>query len=626
MLPTYDDNIQVMAMLRGREIFHETADQETADGYRMTGLEEMKGMIPAQDPRAGTKGCPGSLCGFNRHDHFAYRGRQCDYDMSCSFDVYRILLLTERQKDPGRGSDTLERGNRFQEYSLRRWRRIMFRVLVVDDEPAVLEYLCGIIEEKCPELTVAATAADGREGLERFRECIPDLIISDVKMPVMDGVDMIRAVKELGEEVPVLLLSGYQEFAYVKTALTYGAADYILKPVTTKRFMEAVEPALGLLRQKAHEQRGKLARSLIMGEKGNEEKLCRYFPEPAYYAALIRENGLPRRFADARQMETVLEKERAVFIYERDEREALYLCPSGAVDREEFFGFIEKERDRKKESHNFITVVMEAEAVDRERLSDAVSGLYEELNRRLSMGVTQTIVTGWRQTGERGGRTAREADSVNEIYGAEMIKGMDRYLERRDCGKIFEELHKLICKAETVRCPQLKLERLVRQFGAQVQHYFNSSQDVFEEEVMLEDAFYEAGTSQELYESLKTMLTRYWRRDKETVKLDSPEFIQEIRDFVQDNLSQDLTVATLCREFNLSQSYLNQIFRKHGMESFSIYLRSARINRAKEIMDRNPQMFIKDVAMMVGYKDQFYFSRIFRAVTGMSPSEYPGRK
>ena len=150
----------------------------------------------------------------------------------------------------------------------------MFRVLVVDDEPAVLEYLCGIIEEKCPELTVAATAADGREGLERFRECIPDLIISDVKMPVMDGVDMIRAVKELGEEVPVLLLSGYQEFAYVKTALTYGAADYILKPVTTKRFMEAVEPALGLLRQKAHEQRGKLARSLIMGEKGNEEKLC----------------------------------------------------------------------------------------------------------------------------------------------------------------------------------------------------------------------------------------------------------------------------------------------------------------------------------------------------------------
>ena len=58
------------------------------------------------------------------------------------------------------------------------------------------------------------------------------------------------------------------------------------------------------------------------------------------------------------------------------------------------------------------------------------------------------------------------------------------------------------------------------------------------------------------------------------------------------------------------------------MEAFHSFLRNVRIERAKEIMERNPQMFIKDVAMMTGYRDQFYFSRIFRAVTGISPSEY----
>lgn len=500
----------------------------------------------------------------------------------------------------------------------------MFRVLVVDDEPAALEYICGIIDKKCPELTVAATASDGREGLDRFRECMPDLIISDVKMPVMDGLDMIKAIKELGKEVPVLLLSGYQEFEYVRTALTYGAADYILKPVTPEGLVKAVEPAIGLLRQRAHEQRKKLAKSMIMGEKGNEEKICRYFPEQAYYGAVIRENGLPRRFTDARRIEPVSEEEHTMFVYGRDEREALYLCPWGAVSGEEFFDFCREERDRKKGPHNFITVVMAKEAVPGKELAGAVSGLYEELNRRLSIGVTQTIVTDGRQGG--GGRQERENGSINEIYGAEVIKGLDRYLERRDYGKILEELKKLIKKAETVKCPQLKLERLVRQFDAQVQQYFNSRQDVLEEEMMLEDAFYEAGTSEDLYDSLTSILVRYWSRDKETVKLDSPEFIQRIKEFVQDNLSQELTVATLCREFNLSQSYLNLIFRKHGMESFNSYLRNARISRAKEIMERNPQMFIKDVAMMVGYKDQFYFSRIFRAVTGMSPSEYPGRK
>lgn len=87
-------------------------------------------------------------------------------------------------------------------------------------------------------------------------------------------------------------------------------------------------------------------------------------------------------------------------------------------------------------------------------------------------------------------------------------------------------------------------------------------------------------------------------------------------------MAEDITVSTVCREFGLSQSYLNMIFRKYGMQSFNIYLRTVRIEKAKRIMERNPQMFIKDIAMMAGYKDQFYFSRIFRAVTGVSPSEY----
>ena len=107
------------------------------------------------------------------------------------------------------------------------------------------------------------------------------------------------------------------------------------------------------------------------------------------------------------------------------------------------------------------------------------------------------------------------------------------------------------------------------------------------------------------------------------MKLDSREFLDEIKKYIDNNLDQELTVPSMCREFHLSQSYLNLIFRKHGMESFNTYLRNARIRKAKEIMDRNPQMFIKDVALMVGYKDQFYFSRIFRAVTGVSPSTYP---
>lgn len=502
----------------------------------------------------------------------------------------------------------------------------MFRVLVVDDEPAAVENICSIIKTKCPELTVGATAENGKEGLAKFENYMPDLIISDVKMPVMDGLEMIKAIKDSKAEVPVVLLSGCQEFEYVRTALAYGVSDYILKPVTPAGFMAAVEPVLRLLQQKVYEQRKKLARSMIIGETVKKEKVGRYFGEQAYYTAVIRERGLPRRFRDTWEFELISEAENTMFVYGRDEREALYICPMAAISRSEFVEFIEKEKDKKRGSHNFVTAVMMEDAVPRENLGDAVSSVYEEMNRKLSMGVTQTIAVKHNRSREKGAVQERTECSINEIRGAEVIKGLDRCLEKRDYGKLFEELWKLIEKAEAVKCPQLELERLVRQFASRVQQYFNSRQDALEEELMLEDAFYEAGRSRELYDSLKSILIRYWKKDKESVKLDSLEFIEEIKEFVELNLSQELTVSMLCREFNLSQSYLNLIFRKHGMESFNTYLRNARIKRAKEIMERNPQMFIKDVAMMVGYKDQFYFSRIFRAVTGISPSGYPGRQ
>lgn len=547
----------------------------------------------------------------------------------------------------------------------------MFQVLVVDDEPSAVEYICNIISMKCPELSVIQTAKNGKEGLEKFKRYLPDLIISDVKMPVMSGLDMIKAIKETGEEVSFLMVSGYQEFEYVKTAMTYGVSDYILKPMTPLGFAAAVAPVIQVMSQRIYEQRKKLVRSMIMGEAVNQDKVNRYFKAEAYYGAVIREKGLPRRFPGTYEMELISELEHTMFIYGRDEREALYICPLGAVSGENFREIIEKEKDKKKQEDNFVTAVILDGAVPVGFLKEAVAELYEELNRRLSVGVTQTISVaggGWERSGaaeeprrEESGEdrampeTERHAAAAGrgksgkivefpeanpqkspneggtdtlagELHGREEVKQLERCLEQRDYGRLLEQLWQLLEKAERVRCPQLQLERLIGPFIARAQRYVNSRPDILEEEIMLEDAFYEAGSSQELFDSLKSILVRYWKRDKESVKLDSPEFIQEIRRYVESHLSEELTIASVCREFHLSQSYLNLIFRKHGMESFNTYVRNARIKKAKEIMDRNPQMFIKDVAAMVGYKDQFYFSRIFRAVTGMTPSGYPGRQ
>lgn len=88
------------------------------------------------------------------------------------------------------------------------------------------------------------------------------------------------------------------------------------------------------------------------------------------------------------------------------------------------------------------------------------------------------------------------------------------------------------------------------------------------------------------------------------------------------DLDQLITLPDLCRKFGISQTYMSRLFRKYTGNSFNQHLTERRVNRAKELFRENPDYFIKDVASMVGYEDQFYFSRIFKTYTLKSPSEY----
>ena len=91
---------------------------------------------------------------------------------------------------------------------------------------------------------------------------------------------------------------------------------------------------------------------------------------------------------------------------------------------------------------------------------------------------------------------------------------------------------------------------------------------------------------------------------------------------MKENLTDPLSPQSISHVFGISQTYLSRLFRKYCEQSFNRVLNSFRIEKAKEIMSGNPELFIKDAAAMVGFSDQFYFSRIFRTVTGISPSEY----
>lgn len=125
----------------------------------------------------------------------------------------------------------------------------MFRVLIVDDEPIIKKSITKLIQMEHSNFKIINTADNGKEALQIAEKELPDLVITDVRMPGMDGIQLIKKLSNLKKKMKVVMISGYDEFDYVQKALRFGAVDYILKPIKPSLFHEVIQKVEVLLHQ-----------------------------------------------------------------------------------------------------------------------------------------------------------------------------------------------------------------------------------------------------------------------------------------------------------------------------------------------------------------------------------------
>ncbi|PYI57125.1 response regulator transcription factor [Paenibacillus flagellatus] len=127
----------------------------------------------------------------------------------------------------------------------------MYNVLIVDDEPGALKSIRYLLDWERTGFVVAGEASNGRQALDRLRERSYSLVITDIRMPVMDGMALIAALREFAD-IPVAIMSGYEDFAHARTALQYGVKDYLLKPTEA----EELERLLASVKRELDEKGG----------------------------------------------------------------------------------------------------------------------------------------------------------------------------------------------------------------------------------------------------------------------------------------------------------------------------------------------------------------------------------
>jgi YesN/AraC family two-component response regulator len=202
---------------------------------------------------------------------------------------------------------------------------------------------------------------------------------------------------------------------------------------------------------------------------------------------------------------------------------------------------------------------------------------------------------------------------------------MDHLVSNGLYNELKQEFIKLFADWEREKRTQLWIENNLRHILQLVEKHSATSGGMPENdiELLLDEALCYSVTMGELMANIWEVVEKFVQRvDTRNQKVDNPSFFNSIERYLEQNLSEPLTLQSVCAVFGISQTYLSRLFRKYKNMSFNEYLTFIRVEKAKLLISGNRDMPLKDVASYVGFSDQFYFSKVFRSVTGIPPSEY----
>ncbi len=488
----------------------------------------------------------------------------------------------------------------------------MYKVIIVDDEPASIAYIKNIIERKCSDFEVIDTAINGEDALAKIEKYSPDVIISDIKMPILDGVGLAKKVHEIYPEISFIIVSGYQDFEYAKNAIKFGVCDYLLKPLKPSELLSTLNVLSIKIRRNYYLKRKKLICNMCNGTKEIDKKsLDRYFVEGEYYCGIIRKNGLPSRFHNAYDLEVFSLEEEQIHIYGRDEMELLYLCPTILLSNQTFSEFINKKYNNEISENIFVTCIYAEDSFNLIDFPEVAKKIYKKLYNNVTIGQNKIM-------------TLNHESIINEEFSKkehELFELIKIYIKNNDMSHLKTLIEDLFTIWTKNGDTQVVVERKLQIILQQIKDRENASIDIENLEYMLNDLFLYSVSMTEIMDNILEKLDTVYPKSENSV-VNNQQLYEMILSYLEDNIQDNMSLTSVCKHFGVSQTTLSKWFREFGNTSFNRYFTTLRINNAKKIIVSNPNIYIKDVSKMVGYSDQFYFSRIFRTIEGISPSEF----
>ncbi len=500
----------------------------------------------------------------------------------------------------------------------------MFRIVVVEDEPLILQSICEKIRSVDPDFKIVGEYENGEFAMLELELVKPHVLLTDIYMPVMDGLTLIGHVKKNSPSTVCAVLTGYRDFEYARRAIELGVSDYLLKPPLNDilaKFLGEVKARLWqnqalvegeLLRQWANRQEDDRGASVGLKDSAKE-----YFYFTRY---MVLYEWMPRQLAGtAREHEVwqvddlLLEGEKIYRIpFESDGRRAVVIGVHVQSDER-----LQQFADRAAMTAGASAACIAAASVN--RLSSGLFPALAKLQRRVYSGFP---LEGRRSLLVHDSKPALGEASlvVTASLGHELISLLLKerksdFLKRLEL--LFQtEPWRLATRAQWLQ----SLLFLIDSWKLQHVEFARRLAEIHWRDD-LEDAVWGAEDSAALVQSLKELFGSIYEWVHGGKELEAL-WTDELKSYLETCYMDNISLTTLADRYSLNASYLGRVFKRKYGHSPIDFLIQVRIDRAKKLICDKPRLLFKDVAELVGYTDPFYFSKLFKQWTGQTPREF----
>ena len=516
-----------------------------------------------------------------------------------------------------------------------------YKVFLVEDEVITREGIRDNVNWEAAGFEFCGDAPDGEVALPLIEEAQPDVLITDIKMPFMDGLQLSKIVRENMPWIKIIILSGHNEFEYAQSAVKLGVTEYLLKPVSAEDLRRVLENLSETLDQEKHERqklkelqssvennlglrREEFLQKLVMGGISSADAIsqsqqlglnivARY-----YLVGLLRtEFSEDGRAFDYQEYEHIRQiasdfagNNPEVFIFSKDMQEMIFLMkgesPEQLLQEGSFLVGLVKEEVEKQTS---CTVAAEfgtpqqhigdihfsfAEALTQTRRTSLVSsepaGFDKELVKLDREGILSYLKTG-------------SLHKFDDFFSTE-FGPLIRLVEQTQYFRNYIYIDSL-----------LTIAQFVSDFGGNVD-------EVLPEIYQIEEKVNSIHTSDHFAGEIRNLFSKALSFRKNKVDQERFAVIRQSKAYIEEHFSEpDLRMEDVAQKFNLSPSHFSTVFRKQTGETFRTYLSDLRMKKAKELL-KTTSLKCAEVGFLCGYNDAHYFSSVFKKKTGQTPLKF----